>query len=32
MWKALWYLVLAAGVLVILFVAYVGFYLGIEHY
>ena len=32
MWKALWYLLLVAGVVVLLFGAYVGWYVGIEHY
>jgi hypothetical protein len=32
MLKALWYLVLAAGVVTVLVGAYIGWYLGIEHY
>ncbi len=31
-WRAVWYLVLAAGIGVVLLVAYIGFYIGIEHY
>lgn len=32
MWKVLWYLLLAAGAVVLLFGVYIGWYIGIEHY